>query len=130
MPDNALKKPQPLVFRADLHQGLRSLCSEFGVKILALVVHHNKGWKILHFDPPDSFHAQLWILQYLDLLDAMLCQTCRWSANRAQVEAPVLLARFPYLRRAIPLGQHDHAAAMALEQVDVGIHTSRRGRPK
>src|SRR5712691_2268109 len=78
-------------------------------------INGNNCSEILHFNTPDSFHAQLWILKYLDLLDAMLRQACRWPTNRAQVEAPVLLAGLPHLCRAIALGQHDHAAAMALE---------------
>src|SRR5262245_60848407 len=116
-----------LVSCADLHQRLRPLRSKLRIKILALMIHHNKSWEILHCNTPDSFHAQFWILQHFDLLDAMLRQACRWPTNRAQVKTPIALAGLPHLCRAIALGQHDHAAAMALEQVDVGIHTSRRG---
>src|SRR5262245_22471787 len=57
-----------LVSCADLHQGLRSLRGKFRIKILALMVHHNKGWEIIHFNTPDSFHTQLWILKHFDLL--------------------------------------------------------------
>src|SRR5215510_8904739 len=57
---------------ADLHQGLRPLCGKLRIKISALVVHHDKGREVLHCNTPDSFHAQLWILEHLDFLDAML----------------------------------------------------------
>src|SRR5262252_5120290 len=80
-----------LVSCADLYQGLRPLRGQFRIKILALMVHHNKGWEILHFNTPDSFHAELRILQYLNLLDAMLREACRWPANRAQVKATITL---------------------------------------
>src|SRR5437879_3211422 len=58
--------------RADLHQGLRTLGSQLGVKILTLVVHHNEGGEIFHLNTPDGLHTQLWILDDVHLFDAML----------------------------------------------------------
>ena len=49
-------------------------------------------------------------------------------ADRAQVEAPVPAARLGHRARAVPLGEHDVAAALRLEQIDVGVHPPRRRR--
>src|SRR5262245_38625862 len=37
-----------LVSCADLHEGLRPLRGKFRITILALMVHHNKGWEIFY----------------------------------------------------------------------------------
>src|SRR5438876_11305210 len=70
-----------LVLRADLHQGLRTLGGQLRIKILALVIDHNKGWEVFHLNAPDGLHAQLWVLKDLDLLNAMLRQTRRRATN-------------------------------------------------
>ena len=43
-------------------------------------------------------------------------------ADRAEVEAAVLLARVRHGLRPVPLGDHDQRAAVRLEQVDVAVH--------
>ena len=39
----------------------------------------------------------------------------------------MLLAGVGYLLTAVPFGQHDHATAMRLEQIHVGVHASSCG---
>src|SRR5262245_43189949 len=43
-------------------------------EIIALVVDDDEGRKILHLDAPDRLHAELRVLEHLDLLDAALGQ--------------------------------------------------------
>ena len=42
-------------------------------EIVALVVHKNKCREVLHFDFPDGFHSQFWILYAFNRLDIILC---------------------------------------------------------
>ena len=51
-------------------------------------------------------------------------------ADRAEVEAAVLLARLGDLLRAVALRQHDIDAAGRLELLDVAVHPSGRGGPE
>ena len=39
-------------------------------EVVALVVHKDEGWEVLHLNLPDGFHAQFWIFHTLDALDA------------------------------------------------------------
>ena len=64
----------------------------------------------------------------LDLLDAVLGEVRRHAADRAEIEAAVLLARRRHRRRAVALRQHHHRAAGLLEIGDERIHPPRRGR--
>src|SRR5690606_30956590 len=112
---------------ADLHEWLRTFCCHLGVKVLPFMVDDDEGREVFHLDAPDGLHAQLRIRERLDFLDAMLSQTSGRAADRAQIEATVFAASFPYLWGAISLREHHHAAAVALEQVDVGVHPPRRG---
>mmetsp|Transcript_29571 Transcript_29571/g.50209 ORF Transcript_29571/g.50209 Transcript_29571/m.50209 type:complete len:587 (-) Transcript_29571:115-1875(-) len=93
-----------------------------GKEVVALVVHDDEGREVHDLDPPDGLHAQLRILQHLHLLDAVLRQDRRRAPNRPQVEPPVLLARRRHGLRPVALGQHDEAAALGHEAVDVGVH--------
>src|SRR5690349_20741021 len=52
-------------------------------EIVALVVGDDEGGEILDRDPPDRLHAELGIFQHLDLLDAVLGENRRRSADRA-----------------------------------------------
>src|SRR6185437_10258564 len=79
-------------------------------EVVALVVGDDEGREVLDLDAPDRFHAELGILQHLDLPDAVLGQDGRRAADRAEVEALVLLAGIDDLPAAVALGQHHHRA--------------------
>src|SRR6185312_5839841 len=78
-------------------------------------------------DAPDRFHAELGIFDDLDLLDAVLGEVRRRTADRTEIEAAMLLAGLAHGGRAVTLGQHHHGAAGRLELVDKGVHASRGG---
>src|SRR5215469_1107655 len=61
-------------------------------KVVALVVHHDEGREVAYFDPPDGFHAEFRVLQDLDLGNAVPGELGGGAADRAEVEAAVLLA--------------------------------------
>ena len=97
-------------------------------EVVALVVNEQEGREVLHLDLPDGLHAQLGVLQTLHLLDVLLRQHRRRTADAAQVEASVLLAGVRHLLAAVSLRQRDHAAAELHERVQIRVHaTSRRG---
>ena len=50
-------------------------------EIIALIIHHDEGWKILDFDFTDGFHAKLWIFQNFDFFDRFKRQLGSDSAN-------------------------------------------------
>ena len=76
-----------------------------------------------------AFHAEASVIfDGLDMLDAILRQPGRRAADRAEIEAAMLLARGGDCRAAIALGQRDEAAARRLELVDEGIHAPGGGR--
>src|SRR6202042_2423462 len=97
-------------------------------EIIALVVDDDEGREIHHLDAPDRFHAEFGIFHYLDLLDAVLGEVRRGTADRAEIEAAVLLAGLAHGDRAVALCHHHHRSAGGLELVDEGIHPSRGGR--
>src|SRR5215510_2357707 len=99
-------------------------------EIVALVVDDYESRKILDLDAPDRLHAELGIFDDLDLLDAVLGEVGGRTADRAEIEAAVLLAGLAHRGGAIALGEHHHRAARRLELVDIGIHAARRGRPE
>src|SRR3954471_13027621 len=84
---------------------------EFLEEVVALVVDDDEGRKILDLDAPDRFHAELGIFHHLDLLDAVLGKVGRGTADRAEIEAAVLLAGLAHRHRAVALGHHHHRAA-------------------
>ena len=102
--------------------GLRHLAEE----VVALVVDDDEGGEVDDLDLPDRLHAELGVLEHLDLGDAVLGQPRRRAADRAEVEAAVLLAGVGDGLGAVALGQHHEAAAGGLELVDVGVHAARR----
>src|SRR5437899_11348583 len=65
---------------------------QFLEEIIALVVDDDEGRKIHDLDAPDRFHTKLGIFHDFDLLDAMLGEVRRGAADRAEIEAAVLLA--------------------------------------
>ena len=50
------------------------------------------------------------------------------SADGTEVEPAIVLARVRDLLRAVALGQRNHTPAILLEEIDIGVHPSRRGR--
>ena len=96
-------------------------------EIIPLVINQDEGREVLDFDLPDGFHAEFGELDDFDLLDVFLRQDGGGAADAAEVEAAVFLARVGDLLAAIALGDHDHAAAVALEEIDVAVHAARRG---
>src|SRR5690606_41753947 len=42
-----------------------------GEEVVALVVDHDEGGEVLDLDLPDRFHAELGVLEHLDVLDAV-----------------------------------------------------------
>src|SRR4029450_408651 len=91
-------------------------------EVVALVVDHHEGGEVLDLDAPDRLHAQLGVLQDLDLADAVLGQAGGRPADGAEVEAAVGPAGLGHPAAAVAFGQHDQAAARGLELVDVGVH--------
>src|SRR5690606_22494670 len=76
---------------------------------------------------PDRLHAQLGVLEHLDVADAVLGQAGGGPADRAEVEAAVAGAGVGDLLRAVALGEHHVGAAGGLEPLVVGVHPARRG---
>src|SRR5258708_10155382 len=101
---------------------------QFLEEIIALVVDDDESREILDLDAPDRFHAEFGIFHHLDLLDAVLGEIGRRTADRAQIKAAVLLAGLAYRDRAVTLCHHHHRSARGLELVDERIHPPRRGR--
>src|SRR3954453_405318 len=101
-----------------------------GEEVVALVVDDDEGGKTPPLDPPDRFHAELGVLQHLDLADAVLRKPCGRPPDRAEVEAAVRLAGRDDGCRAVSFRDHHHRAAGCLELVDVRVHAARRRRPE
>src|SRR3954454_4322824 len=99
-----------------------------GEEVVALVVDDDEGGEVLDLDLPDRLHAELGVLDDLDLADAVLREARRGAADRAEIEAAVLLAGLAHLFRAVALGEHHHRAALRLKGVDETVHPPRRRR--
>src|SRR5262249_57909089 len=82
-----------------------SACSspqiQFLEEIVALVVDHDEGGEILHLDFPDRLHAQLGIFHRLDLLDPMLGEVRRRTADRNEIKSAELAARLTHPAAAL-----------------------------
>src|SRR5258707_12601640 len=89
----------------------KTLDLQVAEEVVALVVGDDESREVLDLDAPDRFHAELGILQHLDLLDDVLGQDRGRTADRAEIEAAMLLAGIDDLLAAVALGQHDHRAA-------------------
>src|SRR5258708_18264499 len=103
---------------------------ELGEEVVALVVDDDEGGEVGHLDAPDRLHAEFGIFDHLDLLDAVLGEPSRRPADRAEIEAAMLLAGLAYFGAAIAFGQGDEAAASRHELIDIGIHPPCRARPE
>src|SRR5688572_31259587 len=87
----------------DLQRRRRPPLHPARVEVVALVVGDDERGEVLDFDPPDRLHAEILVLLHLDLLDAVIGEARRRTADRAEVEAAVLLARVAHLRAAVAL---------------------------
>ena len=97
-------------------------------EVVALVVHEDEGGEVGHFNLPHGFHAEFGIFHALDALDVLLREDGCGTADGAEVETAVLLARIGHHLRAVALGDHHERAAVFLEEVHVGVHASGRRR--
>ena len=93
-------------------------------EIVALVVNKDECREILYVDFPDGLHSEFRIFYAFDALDVVLCKDCSRSADASEIEAAVLLAGIGNLLRAVAFSKHHHAAAVALEQINIRVHTS------
>ena len=99
-------------------------------EVVTFVIDQDKRREIFYFDFPDSFHTQLRISDALQMLDALLRQYRRRTADATEVEAAVFMSRVGNLLTAVTFRQHDHAAAVGLQQIHVGVHTACGGWAK
>ena len=97
-------------------------------EVVALIVHQDECREVLHLNLPDSFHTEFGIFHALNALDVVLCQDSGRTTDRAQVETAILLAGICHLLAAVTFGKHNHAAAVALEEVYIRVHTSGSSR--
>ncbi len=93
-------------------------------EVVALVVDQNKGREVDNLDLPDRFHAEFREVDTFDLLDILFGENGSRAANRTEIETAMLVAGVCHLLRAVAFGDHDHRAAIFLQQVDVGIHAT------
>mmetsp|Transcript_61357 Transcript_61357/g.171322 ORF Transcript_61357/g.171322 Transcript_61357/m.171322 type:complete len:421 (-) Transcript_61357:724-1986(-) len=111
-------RPAPLVPQSHL---------PFGEEVVAFVVHDNESREILDLDAPHRLHAELLVLDHLHLLDRVLREVGRRTADAAQIEAAVLLAGIRDALGPVALGQGDHGVAPLLEHWHVRVHAARGG---
>ena len=97
-------------------------------EVVTLIIDEDKCREVLNFNFPDSFHAEFGIFHALDALDVVLCKDSCRTADAAEIEAAVLLASVGYCLAAVTLSEHHHASAVALEEINIGIHTSGSSR--
>ena len=112
-----IKKSLPSLAGFLLCQDL--LESELLEEVVTLVINEDECREVLDADLPDSLHSELRVLYALDALDVVLCKDCSRTTDRAEVESAVLVACVSHLLASVTLGEHDHAASMALEQIDI-----------
>ena len=90
----AVARPRPVavpVTTATLFASFTRLLSgphKVGEEVVALVIDHDKGREVLDLNLPNGLHAQLRVLQNLDLADAVLGQPCGRSADSQEMERP------------------------------------------
>ena len=97
-------------------------------EVVTLIIDEDKCREVLNFNFPDSFHAEFGIFHALDALDVVLCKDSCRSADAAEIEAAVLFTSVGHLLAAVTFREHNHASAVALEEINIGIHTSGSSR--
>ena len=110
-----------------LHRAPRSDALE---EIVSFVINEDEGREVFDFDLPDGFHAEFGEFDDFDLLDVFFGKDGGGAADAAEVEAAVFFAGVGDLLAAISFGDHDHAAAVALEEIDVAVHAAGGGGTK
>jgi len=93
--------------------------SELLEEVVTLVVNEDECREVFHMDLPDSLHSEFRVLHALDALDVVLREDRSRASDRAEIESAVFLASICNLLASVTLCKHDHAAAVALEEVDV-----------
>ena len=88
-------------------------------EVVALVIHEDECREVLYLDLPDSLHSEFRILYTLNALDIVLSEDCCRTTDRTEIESAVLLAGISHALSAVTLSEHDHATAVALEEVNV-----------
>jgi hypothetical protein len=86
-------------------------------EIIALIINDNKGWKILNFNFPDSFHSQFRILQDLYLFDAVFGENGSRSSDAAQIEPSVGFTGFGHLGTSVALRKRNETPPCLHERV-------------
>jgi hypothetical protein len=51
-------------------------------EIVALVVYHDECREVLHFNLPNSFHAEFFVFKDFNLCDAILGKARSWATYR------------------------------------------------
>ena len=111
----AAKSPRPAAF--DMYRMiLETVLLE---EVVALVVHEDECREVLYADLPDCLHTEFWVLYALDALDGVLSEVRCRTTDRTEVESAVLVASVSNALSAVTLCKHDHAAAVALEEVNI-----------
>ena len=93
--------------------------SELLEEVVALVIHEDECREVLDLNLPDSLHSELRVLYTFDALDVVLSEDCGRASDGSEIESAVLLAGISHALSAITLSEHDHAASVALEEVNV-----------
>ena len=93
-------------------------------KVVAFVVHKDECGEVFHANFPNGFHSQFRIFHALDAFDVVLRKDGCRSSDASEVEAAIFLASIGHLLRAVSFCQHHHASAVALEKIDIRVHSS------
>ena len=93
--------------------------SEFLEEVVTLVVNEDECREVLNLDLPDCLHTEFRVLHALDALDVVLSEDRCRTADRTEVESAVLVTCVSHALCTVTLCEHDHAAAVTLEQVDI-----------
>ena len=97
-------------------------------EVVTLIIDEDKCREVLYFNFPDSFHTEFGIFHTLNALDVVLGKDSCRTADAAEIEATMLLASVGYCLAAVTFREHNHASAVALEEINIGIHTSGSSR--
>mmetsp|Transcript_13912 Transcript_13912/g.29698 ORF Transcript_13912/g.29698 Transcript_13912/m.29698 type:complete len:690 (-) Transcript_13912:273-2342(-) len=92
-------------------------------KVISLIIHNNKCWKVLHVNLPYCLHPVLFVIQNFHVFNTVLCQDCCGATNAAQVKSTILFAGICHLTRSIALGKSYERSSILHEFIDIGIHS-------
>ena len=88
-------------------------------EVVALVINEDECREVLNADLPDCLHSKLRVLYTLDTLDVVLSKDSCRTTDRTEVESAVLVTCICNALCTVTLCKHHHAAAVALEEVNV-----------